>query len=310
MTLFDAHLHLFSRRYFEAVAAASPLPGTVAERIDRLAKTMAIEVPGPDLGAHVRRWLADLDRHGVERAVTFASAPEEADAVAEAARLAGGRFVPVALVNPKAAGTKDRVRDLLATKGFRGILLFPALHQYRLQGPEAAEVVREAAGHGAVVYVQCGLLKVPVRDALGFPRVVDLSFANPLDLVPLASSLPGTTFVVPHFGAGFFRDALLLCAQCENVVLDTSSSNSWMVTEPAGLSLPDVLQRALAVTGPTRLLFGTDSATFPRGFRGDLLEAQREAIRACGATPADRDLILGGNAERIFSAPTPRAVAQ
>jgi hypothetical protein len=300
MTIFDAHLHLFSRRYFEAVATASPLPGTVGERMDRLARTMGIEVPGPDLAAHVGRWLADLDRHGVARAVTFASAPEEADAVAEAARLAGGRFVPVAQVNPKGPGTKDRVHDLLGAKGFRGILLFPALPQYRLQGPEVAEVVRVAAEQHGVVYVQCGLLKIPVRDALGLSGTVDLSFANPIDVVPLASTFPETTFVVPHFGAGFFREALLLCAQCETVVLDTSSSNAWRATEPSGLTLTDVFRRALAVTGPSRLLFGTDSATFPRGFRGDLLAAQQEALTACGVPEADRARILGGNASRIF----------
>lgn len=300
MTIFDAHVHLFSRRYFEAVATASPQPGTVAERIDRLAKGMAIEVPGPDLGVHVQRWLAELDRHGVARAVTFASAPEEADTVAEAARLARGRFVPVAQVNPKGPGTKDRVRDLLATKGFRGILLFPALHQYRLQGPEAAEVVRVAAEHRAVVYVQCGLLKIPVRDALGLSGAIDLTCANPIEVVPLASAFPETTFVVPHFGAGFFREALLLCAQCENVVLDTSSSNAWRVTEPSGITLTDVFRRAIAVTGASRLLFGTDSATFPRGYRGDLLAAQQEALAACGTSEADRARILGGNAARLF----------
>jgi predicted TIM-barrel fold metal-dependent hydrolase len=250
MTIFDAHLHLFSRRYYEAVATASPLPGTVVERIERLAKTLGIEVPGPDLAAHVRRWIGELDRHGVARAVTFASAPEEADAVAEAARLSEGRFVPVAQVNPRGPGTRDRVRELLGTKGFRGLLLFPALHQYRLGGPEATEVVRVAAERRAVVYVQCGLLKIPVRDALGLARAADLACANPIELAPLASAFPETTFVVPHFGAGFFREALLLCAQCENVVLDTSSSNSWRVTDPGGLTLTDVFRRALAVAGP------------------------------------------------------------
>ena len=64
--MIDVHLHLFSRIYFEALAAQSPLPGSVPERLDRLAAASGIEIPGPDLAAHVRRWLSEMDRHGVE----------------------------------------------------------------------------------------------------------------------------------------------------------------------------------------------------------------------------------------------------
>ena len=37
MTLVDFHLHLFSRPYFEALAALSPMPGTVEERLAQAA---------------------------------------------------------------------------------------------------------------------------------------------------------------------------------------------------------------------------------------------------------------------------------
>jgi predicted TIM-barrel fold metal-dependent hydrolase len=300
LEIFDAHLHLFTRAFFEALAAQSPLPGTPAERLARAATRAKAEVPPADLAAHVVRWVDELDRHGVARAVAFASVPEEADAVAEAARLAKGRLVPVAVVNPKAPGAPERVRGLLATKGYRGILLFPALHHYRFSGPELAAVLPVVAEHGAVVYAQCGMLKVPLRDVFGLPRAYDVTWANPLDLVPAANAHPRVRFVVPHFGAGLFRETLIAGSQCDNVVVDTSSSNAWTAVEPAGTTLEAVFRRALGVFGPERVLFGTDSGTFPRGWRRDVLTAQREALDAAGVRGTDVARIVAGNAARLF----------
>ncbi len=301
----DFHTHLFSYPYFEALARQSPAPGETREKIERAAKAAGIDAPPQDLSAHVARWVGEMDRHGVRHAVTFASAPEEIPAVAEAAAMAKGRLSPFALLNPKAEGAAARVRDLLAARGapgaaFRGILLFPAMHHFRVSEPAVAPVLEAVAERGAVAVVQCGILQVRVRDLLGIPRRFDLSYANPLDVIPAADAFGGARFVIPHFGAGFFREALMAGTQCENVFLDTSSSNSWMLTQEAARTLADVYDRALDVFGPTRLLFGTDSSTFPRGWRADVFEAQREALDACHVPAADQDRIFSGNAERLL----------
>ena len=41
MRVIDAHSHFFSRVYFETLAAMSPHPGTVAQRLDDLGKHLA-----------------------------------------------------------------------------------------------------------------------------------------------------------------------------------------------------------------------------------------------------------------------------
>ena len=72
----------------------------------------------------------------------------------------------------------------------------------------------------------------------------------------------------------------MLCDLCPNVYLDTSSSNSWMRYEEAHLDLRTVFRRALDVAGPQRLLFGTDSSFFPRGWNAaDLRNADQSALR-------------------------------
>ena len=73
--------------------------------------------------------------------------------------------------------------------------------------------------------------------------------SNPLDVYRLAAEFPHARFIIPHFGAGMFREALMLADLCPNVYLDTSSSNKWVRYETAPTDLTTVCQRALAVAG-------------------------------------------------------------
>ena len=107
-------------------------------------------------------------------------------------------------------------------------------------------------------------------------------------------------FVIPHFGAGYFREALMLCDLCPNVHLDTSSSNRWTRYQAAALDMKAVFRRTLDVTGPSRLLFGTDSSYFPRGWSRDIFEEQCHALRELGTSENDARLIFGGNLERLL----------
>ncbi|MCZ6596908.1 MAG: amidohydrolase family protein [Planctomycetota bacterium] len=296
----DFHSHFFSRPFFEALAKASPQEGSVDAKLDRLSAETGIELPSPDLSEHLGRWMSELDKYGLGHLVTFASLPEEVPAVAEAASLAGGRITPFALVNPVADGAADAIRVLIEERGFRGVLLFPAMHRYDVGGEEARPALEVLDEHGAVAVLHCGLLHVKLRDLLGLPRPYDVTCANPLAVIPPANGFRNVRFVIPHFGAGFLREALMAGSMCDNVYLDTSSSNSWIATQPEKLSLADVFERALGVFGPERILFGTDSSVFPRGWRHDLHTAQREALGACGASDSDLQSIFGGNAQRIL----------
>ncbi len=300
MDVIDFHMHLFSRGYFEALASQSPRPGAAPEKLVQLAAATGVELPPADLAAHTARWLGEMDAHGVEHLCAFASAPEEAAAVAEAARLAQGRITPFALVNPKAPDAEKRVSALLGQKGFRGVLLFPALHHYRLSDEVCRPVLDALQQHAAIAYVHCGLLVVKVRDLLGYPRSADLRYANPLEITPAANTHPAVRFVIPHFGAGFLHEALLVAAQCPNVYVDTSSSNSWVQTQVPRSDLREVFAASLRALGPRRILFGTDSNTFPAGWRADRYREQRALLDELGVSDSDQQLIFAGNARTLL----------
>jgi len=74
--------------------------------------------------------------------------------------------------------------------------------------------------------MHCGVLTVGIRRKLVLGSPFDMRFSNPLDLHGLALRYPGVKFIVPHFGAGYLRETLMLADLCPNVYLDTSSSNS------------------------------------------------------------------------------------
>ena len=65
--------------------------------------------------------------------------------------------------------------------------------------------------------------------------------------------------------------------------------------------MADVFRRVLAVVGPDRLLFGSDSSFFPRGWVRDVYDQQSAALDEIGATADVREKIFGGNFERLFA---------
>jgi hypothetical protein len=300
MTIIDFHTHFFSSVFFKTLAVQSPLAGEPEQKLRVISAKTGIEIPSDDLGAHVARWTREMDRHGVERCASFASVPEEVGAVGEAAAMSNGRLVPIALVNPRVEGAASRVRTLLGEKGFKGVLVFPAMHHFHIGSPECRPLLEAVSEHKGVIYVHCGLLIVKLRDLLGLPRPQDLAYANPLAIIPAANAYPNARFVIPHFGAGFFRETLMAGAQCPNVYVDTSSSNSWIATQSPRLTLREVFAHALEVFGAGRILFGTDSNTFPTGWRIDRFEEQRAALSACGASTVDQELIFAGNARALL----------
>ena len=83
------------------------------------------------------------------------------------------------------------------------------------------------------------------------------------------------------------------------MLFDTSSSNGWIKYQP-GLTLSAVFRQALAVVGPDRLLFGSDSSFFPRGWVKDVYEQQTAALEEIGATEEVKEKVFAGNFNRMF----------
>ncbi|HZT37854.1 MAG TPA: amidohydrolase family protein [Bryobacteraceae bacterium] len=295
----DAHVHFFSRNFFSSLAAQKP-----GMTIESIGQTLGWPVPGDDPATLAAAWVAELDRHGVNRAALIASAPGDEHSVEAAVAAYPRRFFGYAMINPLAQDAVARVQGALDRNRLHGVCLFPAMHRYPINGEAASAIldVIHATRPHTIVFVHCGALSVGVRDKLGLPSLFDLRYSNPVDLHAVALRYPQLRFVIPHFGAGYFREALMVADLCSNVYLDTSSSNRWMQYDPALLDLRTVFRRTLDLLGPRRLLFGTDSSFFPRGWHAAIFESQAKAVYELGISGHDAALIFGGNLERLMGA--------
>jgi len=292
----DAHVHFFSHRFFAALAEQKGVA------VDQLAPLLNWKLPAEDPRQLADAWAHELDRYGVAKASLMASVPGDVDSVSAAVRLHPERFYGYMMVNPAAPAALGQVEAALATGNVQALCFFPAMHRYSIQDDRVAALLELLAARPATIaFVHCGVLSVGVRKALGLPSPFDMKFSNPIDLHAVALRFSQLRFVVPHFGAGYLREALMLCDLCPNVYLDTSSSNSWMRYEEAHLDLRTVFRRALDVVGPQRLLFGTDSSFFPRGWNAAIFETQSKALYEIGVNEEIARQILHDNLIRLFS---------
>lgn len=123
---------------------------------------------------------------------------------------------------------------------------------------------------------------------------------SPLALAETAQRFPHANFIVPHFGCGFTNELLQLCWASPNVYVDTAGNNLWTKWTMEQYTLEQLFGRFYATVGPGRILFGSDSEWFPRGFAGRYLMDQLRAVRGLNFPAADIRRIFRENALELL----------
>ena len=293
----DAHAHLFSRSFFGALALQK---GT--GDVEGMVASLGWDAPPASNRELAQRWVEELDRHGVAKSVLMASLPGDEASAGDAVRSFPHRFYGYFMLDPLAPDAVERARRAFDELDLQGLCLFPAMLRFSVRDERLRplyELAAEAAGR--VVFVHSGVLTVGVRARLGLPSKFDMSYSNPIDLHRAALEHPATKFVIPHFGAGYFRETLMLASMAPNVYIDTSSSNSWTKFLTPRPTLAEVFGRSIDVVGPDRLLFGSDSSFFPRGWQRAVFDDQCEALHSLGIPADDAVNVFGGNLSRLLA---------
>lgn len=292
----DGHAHLFSHSFFETLARQKRESDVAA-----MVASLGWQAPPTDNIELANQWVAELDRWGVEKSALMASVPGDEQSAGDVVKAYPERFYGYFMVNPLAEDAEARTERAFNELNLKGLCLFPAMLGFSVQDERLEPLYRLAAqAPGRVVFVHMGVLTVGVRKKLGLPSKFDMSRSNPLDLHRVALDHPDVNFVLPHFGAGFFREALMLADLAPNVYLDTSSSNSWTKYLMPQPTLAQVFEQALEVVGHKRLLFGSDSSFFPRGWNKSVFDEQVKTLRELGVDADQAKAILGGNLARLL----------
>jgi uncharacterized protein len=300
LRLIDAHTHFFSHQFFQTFARQAQHNLPAEAPLTAVAERLGVEIPPDDPTQLAQRWVSEMDKYGIDQLVMFTSVPGDHPSVATAVRAFPERIIGYLMLDPAQPNAPELVREGVQRYGLKGVTLFPAMHHFHASDERLYPMYQAATDLKIPVFVHFGVLKVSIRDKLGLPNIFDLRYADPIDLHKAAIDFPGLPFIIPHFGCGYFREALMLGAQAPNVYVDTSSSNTWLTYMPSHLDLKTVFAKTLQVFGPQRLLFGTDSNVFPRGWRQDILHQQVEILRELQTTQEAAAQILGGNIARLL----------
>ncbi|WP_236830460.1 amidohydrolase family protein [Blastococcus sp. KM273128] len=231
--------------------------------------------------AAVTRLLAEMDRHGIARAVVVAAGAVDLDTLAtqimeggfvdvdadNAGLLAvcaesGGRLLPMFFGNPH----RPPSEYARVAAGCYGLELSPAVHGVALTDERTRAWVEVAGRHGHPVYVVC----------LGRPGT------TAADLAVLAREFPDTDFVLGHCGfVGIDVWSVERIRDSPNVFAETSGC----YTRTAAA--------AVARLGADRVLFGTEwPLQDPR--------VELAKIAALDLEPDDRRRVLSTNADRLL----------
>lgn len=300
MELIDAHAHFLSYNYFRLLTQQRAEYKNIDDFIVERSRRYNFNVPPDDPVRLADQWVIEMDRYGVSRMAIMASIPGDGSSVAAALRVYPDRFLGITMVDPYLAVAEELIEHKAREWGFRGIALYPTLHRFSARSDRAYPIYRLARRYRLVVYVHFGHLRVPPRRWWDLPDLYDPHYSDPSDLHQVAADFPTVKFVVPCFGAGTLRALLRLGLQCPNLYIDTSSSNNWIMDQSEFSSLREVFERTLEVFGPARMIFGTDSGTFPRGWRHDIYQQQLDILHSIGLSPRALEAIMGQNARQLF----------
>lgn len=205
----------------------------------------------------------------------------------------GGKFLGMAAMTDPFAPGAARDFESGVARGLRGLKLFAPLASSRMDDPAADPVWEVASRRNVPVLIHFG----HCGSAGG---IAQNAFSNPASLERAAKRYPEVTFVIPHFGIQHVQEVLFLMWACPNVVVDTSGSNQWVRYMAQRLTLEDLFRRFYETMGSERIIFGSDSSWFPRGFARRYLVDQLRICWEMGMPAAGLQQIFGGNAARLL----------
>jgi hypothetical protein len=245
----------------------------------------ASEEVSPEEGE--RRWADECGAYDFLRGIVFVTAGSNQFASELVARHPG-RFYAYAHHDPLLPNAAERLEKAVREQGLRG---------YKILGPRVDRPLSDRSFDPIWEVAQANEIPVLIHFGImgaagGVASHVNI---NPLAIHDAAKRFPDLPFIVPHFGTGYLFETLNLCWACPNVYIDTAGSNQWMRWVPYEVTLDSLFRKFHETIGASRIIFGTDSSWFPRGFTLDYLKAQNRAMSDVGYSEDEKDMVLYRN---------------
>ena len=237
------------------------------------------------------RWIKELDQYGIDQIVWVTGGGNER--LSKICQLYPERFIGYAHHNLFAVDAAEKLEKGIKEQGLKGYKLLAPLLDQPITDKKAYPVWEVCQKHNIPVLIHFGILGA--GGGIAYNQNI-----NPQILEPVAKEFPGINFIIPHFGCGYPRELLFLGWVCENIYVDTSGSNQWMHRMPYQVTIESSFKKFYETFGPERIIFGTDSSYFPRGFAVEYLHEQNKAVRFMNIPDQAAELIFSGNIARLL----------
>lgn len=239
-----------------------------------------------------KRWLLEFERYPYLERIVFVTTGGN-DFAAQLVADYPDRFIAYAHHDPLLPDAVERLERAVKEQGLRGYKMLAPTIPRRLDDPSLYPLWETAQDLEIPLLIHFGIM----GGAGGIANHINI---NPLVIHDVAKAFPRLNIIVPHFGCGYVFETLQLCWACPNVYVDTSGSNQWMRWMPYEVNLETLFRKYRETIGSERILFGTDSSWFPRGFCRAYLDEQIRSMVYVGYKEDEIDAVLYGNAARLL----------
>jgi predicted TIM-barrel fold metal-dependent hydrolase len=272
--IIDGHSHMFTKSMF------GKLPPNIPERFKKMQEHTVED--------NTKAWISAMDRLGIEKTVFMSTSRLNKDFIEFIG--SSDRLVGFAKMNPTASDAIKVLKEEIEA-GMKGVKLYASEGEFDVGSKDAYPFYKHCEENQIPITIHFGV-------TIGFSS--DLRTGNPLLISKALKDFPELKFTIAHFGAGFFREVLMLRYKQPNLSVDTSGTNNWLAHQDSNLTLKDVFRKSIEVFTTEGLIYGSDTTIFPDGYRDHILKQQTDILKELDLSKADQEKIMYGNAKRIF----------
>ena len=277
--IIDIHTHTF--------------PETIAKRTIAHLSGLSHTIPftdGTNEGLKNAAKQAGVDLSVIQPIATSPAQVEHINTRAAKLNEEQGALLSFGAIHPELPDWKEELKRLKSL-GFKGIKLHPVYQGVDLDDVKTLRVIEYAASLGLIVLTHTG-------DDVGYPGLVRCSAEMARHVVDALGKFP---FILAHMGGWGEWERVPELLSGRGVYLDTSFSTGMMHPGPDSQRSKEELQM-LDQTGFLELLdaFGADHILFGTDSPWSSIEEVMAFIRGLPVSEEEKEMILGGNAEKLL----------
>ncbi|MEM0200795.1 MAG: amidohydrolase family protein [Candidatus Micrarchaeaceae archaeon] len=279
--IIDGHAHFFNDKTFRGNI---PKNFKMTESMKKMADSM-----NHTMEENRDAWLSAMNKENIEKTVfmSTSSLNDEFTSFINSSE----RFFGFATLNPELPEAVNILKKELEN-GMSGVKLYATNGQYNIGSNKTFPFYEYCENNQIPITIHCGVTIGPTAD---------LFTGNPIHISRVLSAFPELKVIIAHFGAGYFREVLMLKYKRENLYIETSGTNNWLPFQDNFLTLKDVFKKSLEIFSPERIIFGTDTRIFPDGYRTSILNEQKRILDELNVSNNDKEKIMNNNMSKLLN---------